>query len=350
MGKVCLIALLFCLCSCRVRTDQVEKTSVDLMGERVELGDDCSFFNIHYASDSLIVVSTFSLDYKLTAYVKCAGEYKSYDFLHIGRGPGEILDASVRYKNDTLYVLSSSPFGLAGFIEIPLSSIEDASEWDYTFMEKSLFLGGDFDVCGKGEYVILGGEYGQSSILLKCSVNDNTLSPIYFWPEDNYSGPVVPKQSMYMRAASISYNKERLLYACGEGRYVSILDLSVNSFKEIPMYNEFPKYKESSDGLNPTRLSDSSIGVYSFATDSLIYLTPISSKLDGSEYYPDNYKGYPPYYNDVIDIYDWNGIYQYTYRLNVPFGNMFVNSSENKLYVLSMDMDTDMSAIYSFDL
>lgn len=156
---------------------------------------------------------------------------------------------------------------------------------------------------------------------------------------------------MYFRGSSLFSYNGKILFVSGEGKYASILDTEDRTAEEILLYPDYPEYEVSPDGLNPRRKYGCALGMYSFATERYIYLSPLKRKMDASgRYEPSDYKSYPPYYTDEIDVFDWDGGYVRTYRMDVPFCNYYVNEDEHVLYALTCDTDTMLSELHRYDM
>ena len=225
------------------------------------------------------------------------------------------------------------------------------TEWEYIDFSDidNLGIGNDFDLLTSSDYIVLGGEYGRESILARLSERNLTWSSVPFWPDDGYKGEALPKQMLYTRNSKVFSNGDKIFYASGEGRYFSILNISEDPVSESFIYDEYPSYSVGPDGLNPKRAPESKLGGIACATDSAIYIGLLNCLLSPAGYYvPDNYKGYPPYYIDVIEVYGWNGEYLCTYTLDTPFATFFV--SGRYLYTVTVDRDTMLSEIYRYDL
>ena len=209
-------------------------------------------------------------------------------------------------------------------------------------------IGNDFDLLTSSDYIVLGGEYGRESILARLSERSLTWSSVPFWPDDGYKGEALPKQMLYTRNSKVFSNGDKIFYASGEGRYFSILNISGDPVSESFIYDEYPSYSVGPDGLNPKRDPESKLGGIACATDSAIYIGLLNCLHTPAGYVPDNYKGYPPYYIDEIEVYGWNGEYLCTYTLDTPFATFFV--SGRYLYTVTVDRDTMLSEIYRYDL
>lgn len=65
---------------------------------------------------------------------------------------------------------------------------------------------------------------------------------------------------------------------------------------------------------------------------------------------PDDYKGYPPYFEDEIEVYDWDGKYLHSYVTDIPFDSFYVSDDDKFLYVVTQDNETLLSEVYRYNL
>lgn len=349
MKQIIAALILLLLSSCAMQHEDRSERFVSLNGEKLETDSEMSLLEIVYADDSLIVATLISPDCQLAA-IPIGGGSETRQFLHKGRGPLEVVYANIKAHNDSLFVLSHDPYGINGLIKIPVSGIRDMTEWEYIDFSDidNLGIGNDFDLLTSSDYIVLGGEYGKESILATLSEQSLSWSPVPLWPDDGYKGNALPKQMMYTRESKVFSNGDRIFYASGEGRYFSILNISEDPVSETFIYDEYPSYSAASDGLNPKRDPKSKLGGTVYATDSAIYIGLLTCLLSPAGYVPDDYKGFPPYYTDEIEVYDWDGRYLYTCTLDIPFSSFLV--SDGHLYTLTVNLDTMLSEIYRYDL
>ena len=344
------VIILLLLSSCSAPTRETAPTMA-LTGEQVGIGSEESLYELVYADDTMVVAHLFSGSHRLKMFDLDSLE-RSYEFLNVGRGPFEVTYSTVKSTRDTLYVLSHTPAGIEGIITIPLHRCDDISQWDYEDISEYGDIAGGGDIAAtQDKYIILGEKYGRSNILTAVTRGDGPeMHPLDFWPEDGYDGSVISKQVLYIGASKIFANRDKILYACSEGRYVSILDYSSGILQEHPVYGEYPEYEQDADGLNVRRSPKSKRGVYAYATDSLIYISPLECLIRDGKYSPKTYKGYPPYYNDRIEVYDWDGHLTCIYVLDKPFGNFYVSDDDASLYTLTVNKKSMYSEIYRYSL
>ena len=203
---------------------------------------------------------------------------------------------------------------------------------------------GEFDVLDGGSgYVFVGGRHGDRTIISTISRDGSDLESLGYWPGDSYTGSPLPKQNEYA-ASGILCNGDKLLFASSEGRYASIIDLAAGG-KETVLYGDYPEYSAASDGINARRSERSWRGVRAYANGSHIYVLPINAKIKDGNWAPSDYKGYPPDYNDLVDVFDWEGRYECSYRLDVPACDLYVAEDDTVIYALTVDNQSLTSRI-----
>ena len=77
---------------------------------------------------------------------------------------------------------------------------------------------------------------------------------------------------------------------------------------------------------------------------SYIYVT-YSNTVENKEY-----KGYPGYFKDRIDVYDWDGNIIQRYETDQPFYNFIVSNDDSCLYTLSHDNETKEPTLLYYKL
>ena len=62
------------------------------------------------------------------------------------------------------------------------------------------------------------------------------------------------------------------------------------------------------------------------------------------------YKGYPFYYTDFVDVFDWEGNQLERLQFDIPFGDFVVTEDGRTLYTISEDKETFEASIRRYDL
>jgi hypothetical protein len=279
---------------------------------------------------------------------------KQKKFLSKGIGPFEFLIPIFHYDKNKcqLTILERSRLSHAYKIDLNNSeNIYNPSSWEKINFDKitNFKLGDKFSYLSDTMILIAGGIYGTKQILSLININNQTVSSLNFWPDDGFEENIRVKQSVYVENARIFTNNERnkILYVSGDGVLVEILNIQDNEItSKKTIFDIFPTYTVLEDGINYKCKSDCRRGYAVNVTDKFIYLC------HGKEIRSDreNYKGYPYYYVDQISVYDWDGNPVKLYETDTPFSSLFVDETENVMYVISEDLDTDDMIIRKYEL
>ena len=348
------IIIVFYACSQTISSPKIQLSSLG----SIRLIDNY-IFELVYANDSILLASTLESP-QMMLKIPLDGDDDSHAkaFLNPGRGPTDA-SQTILYEvaYDTLHILSYSPAGIEKIIKIPLKQIDNVSAWkisDCSTALRGVQVSSGFTVSKAGDYYVVGDHLGVPNILSKIDASGRTYQPMDFWPKDSYpfnSNPIV-KQMVYMRGAKLFCNGTNLLYVCGDGQYAIIGNESDGHHfvPRIEVLNKMPKYAGASDGMSVRRDPKGEIGLYSYASYKDVLLSPILARIKGGKYVPNSYKGYPAYYSDVLVKYDWNGTECGSYTLDYPFCCLILDESGEKIYTLSLDIQTGDQVIEIYDM
>ena len=303
--------------------------------------------------DNMVIMKSFSKDSVAVIYQERADSLHYVKHIGIrGRGPYEFIDAIFSYDSDSLYILNESSSGnmlhLRAMGMADMGQIDNYKLWkEYKLDWMEGFMSGDSFVPLDGQkFLFLGDKWGEQNLISLVDLKNNELVPLNYWIEDDYDGPVIPKQSIYMINSSIIRNGNKILFACGEGRYLEILELHNGEITgRTPIYTITPKYEPDKDGLNYKIKYDNYRGMQVCTTDKYIYAF---LRVWTPERKP--YKGYPWYCFDEVEVYDWNGNFIKNYQTDIPFYDMIVSNDDKTLYTLTQDNDTKEAVIHKYTL
>lgn len=342
----CLLWLLFIVACSR---EGQEPSYVDIVPERLNIAEDLSIYQLVSVSDTSLIATSLSPGGFLFR-IPIDGVSVGVPFLKTGRGPYEVpAYCPVVCYDDTVHVLYSS-MGSFNSLRIPLSGMDDCSKWvvSESSSKDATVLGMSMTVMKSKGYLtsssILNDD-GDKSVLHLVSEDLSSVESIPFWPEDGYAGPVIPKKSMYLNS-KIRANGSKVLYVADEGKYAAILDIGKSPVSETLIYSDYPSYTATPDGFNWRRTPGSPLGCYAFATDNRIYLAASKAKFVDGEYQPKDIKGYPPYYVDEVDVFDWEGKYIHTLRSNIPFSGFWIDDNDSAMYFLTINLGSSVSEVY----
>ncbi len=333
------------------------KEIIKLEGKTLKVDEPLLIANFIALKDSMLYMNAFGTNKDtLIDLYKLDGNtlFKQKKFLKKGIGPFEfIIPISYYDKNKSqLTLLERSRLSYAYKIDLNNSeNVYNPSSWEKIGFDKitNFKLGDKFCYLSDSMILISGGIYGKKQILSIININDQTVFPLNFWPVDGFEENMLVKQSIYVENAKIFTNNKRnkILYVSGDGVLVEILDIHDHEIvSKKTIFNIFPTYVVLEDGLNAKYKSDCRRGYEVNVTDKFIYLCHGKENRSDTE----NYKGYPYYYVDQISVYDWDGNLVKLYETDIPFCSLFVDETENLMYVNSEDLDTEDMIIKKYEL
>jgi hypothetical protein len=200
----------------------------------------------------------------------------------------------------------------------------------------------------------IGGVYDIPAILTVINLENQETIPVQFWiNDDDTNDNIHVKQAVCMNEAEIYYNKklDKCLYICGSGRYMELFQMkNYSAVNRKVIENIFPKYEVEQDTYNYHYQRDFKYRGFKISvTDSYIY-TKREEYTSNRDFSLQSYKGYPFHYNDIIDVYDWDGNWIKYYQLDMPFCDLLVDPEKNVIYVTTIDLNTDKSLIRKYQI
>ncbi len=265
---------------------------------------------------------------------------KVTEILYKGRGPYEFLNPMMLVENDSLCIVDRDGRGVRKICHIPVDAIaspDNNARWRIEDLSwcGTMNVGSDFLLFDDRRILLSGDEYGRENVLTVIDASCQTKIPLAYWISDGYSGNVIPKQSIYTDNATLCRKGDKILYACGEGRYMELFRLTGNGITDRKtIYAQCPEYVDR-DGINYGVFADGNRGIKACATNKYIYAVLRGPLLPSRKY-----KGYPGYYYDEIEVYDWDGNFVRNYQTAQPFMTMSVTDDDSTLYTISVDLDT----------
>lgn len=352
-----LVLLSSCKNSTKNQNQEVEATP--LVGEVLQEDSlvEAGIF-VSLRDDTLILKSSNPAALLRAYTIKGDSLISSVGFLRRGNGPKEVdifrcwMDKCTK-KLTLLNINGTLTHGL----EIDLNSSKNCTSsdlWnrlDFNKIEKVRY-GDGFVRLPNGRILITGGGYDTPVTLSEIDVKNQSVVPIGFWPEDRFDGRNLVKQSIYIDNATLHRNmkSEQLLYVSGKGKYAFIFRLEKNTVtQKIMLFDAFPSYMTAEDGINSRLNADCEAGFRVTVTDSLIYMRPEEYEVVRGQM-PDNYKGYPYYYNDKVYVFDWNGKMVRKYMLDTPFFDFIIDEGNKRMYASTDDLETGGTIVKRYSL
>ena len=302
------------------------------------------------ATDSSVLVLNPS-DTLLLGIYSPSGHQK---FLRKGRGKYEVLNPSLSYcvHGHTMDFIDHAGFASsqpARMFSLDLSCPEDFSSWtvtDLSWIGRSRAVSHMVNIA-PGKYLAITGRYESGTLLTLLDIRERTYTPLdYRIPvkseTESLAGDLVFNTSSI--ALSCSGTPPRIAYACGEGKYLEILNWegeSVSSRRTV--FDVVPEFRAKEKG-NVEMLDKENRGLRiraSFSRLFILYEHPVEMA---------EYKGYPFYYTDFVDVFDWEGNQLERLLFDIPFGDFVVTEDGRTLYTISEDKETFEASIRRYDL
>lgn len=128
---------------------------------------------------------------------------------------------------------------------------------------------------------------------------------IEYWFSDEVDAPNNVQTLVYVPNATICSNEEKLMYACGEGRFLDVISFDgTNVIGHKTIYDILPDYTVSRSGLDYHLSPNSDRGMRVRTTNNRIYVLLSMFHFENGVLTPEAYKGYPRDYFDELEVYD----------------------------------------------
>ena len=267
-----------------------------------------------------------------------------------GRGPNEFIYANYCVGGDSLFVLDSSPMGFTALYGIPLreaGALSDYSCWKRYPCDgfPQMITAGYFARIGPGRFVVNAGEPGTRQIFTVLDFNDVSVTPLDFWPDDGNECGTEVKQMAYMNNMVFGLDGGRFVYGTRPGRYLAVM-MAVDDAVEVlcRLYDVFPRFFEKNHNIR--YLPDQHKGVKIKVSQNRLYVSVYPDRKAEEK----DYKGYPSYCFDEIEIYDWDGRFIKCIRTDRPYSTFCPSSDDRYLYTTSIDLETGEDMLLRYEL
>ncbi len=279
-------------------------------------------------------------------------------FLHKGRGPNEVLwfDFSYNPVAKEYMIMESNTSFPQFFLSIPSCdkmSIYDQEEWiHYPIEHRSDWSIGRFVQLSETKVLLACRKYGEEYIFAIMDISTQEITPVDFWPVDDFHGGNISKSFVYTSNAGlfVNYENHKVLYVCRWGKYAVLFDYRSGSLvKDTVMFDICPQYRQVSKA-GDYRFKDSNKNGFKVRTDDkYIYFLSFDYKVENGDMVSP-IEDYPFYYNDHLYVYNWNGEYIGKYKFDIPFYDFIVDAKTGWIYTCTNDLKTDDTEIYRYIL
>ncbi len=353
LKRFVLLLALFLACACNQgeRDNRRKNVTSSLVGKEMQVKDLWGFRIVAAYKDYLFLQENRGTS-QLNVYQISEDSLKLFKgLIDRGRGPREFYYANFSLSGDTLFVSNANPSGMQAIYGISLndmSKIDDRNTWkEYTFPDPMLFTYDNYAPCGEGKFIVAGGEAMSDQIISLADCISGKLRPLYFWPKDDTEASLLSKQMVYMSCELVSRG-DRICYAHSYARYMFIASVEGDSFEQKAMiYSNLPRYGVKPDG-NISYGPDGERGIVLASTQKYIFAQVGRTRQEVKK--SELYKGYPDWFYDEVEVYDWEGNFIANYQTDKPFSNFVVSSDNHYLYTITQDLETLERVVMRYEL
>ena len=272
-------------------------------------------------------------------------------FLRRGRGSFEAINPLHSFYTDGKELTVVDHSGISNPIKMlsfDLRSPNDLSTWKYKDLS---WLGSLRPVrsmikMSPDVYLVASGHYGSGTILSCLNVADSVLTPIDFQVKLRSKSDALVRELVLAPSSIIQSRNDscRFAYACGEGQYLELFELSGQSaVNRLLVLSKAPRFKETADH-SYSMVDREHRGVKVRAGGGRLYVF-YEQKVETAQY-----KGYPRYFNDYLEVFDWRGKRLERLLLDQPFSDYILTAEGDFLYTSTIDAETRKPLIMKYKL
>lgn len=357
MKQLIYCVMIFALCSGCVRKS-LSFRCIHLSGERLLMTDDEDIRWFYSFCERGLIVSKYDKKFELLSLPDSCGNMKSMSsFVNVGRGPYDvgILIPDVCVQKDSIYILDrgNGAMSLSKILTASINDLDVPTRWSRISLEwLGQYVGDNLIKMEDGTFLVWGGGIDEETLLSIVDIRDSTSISLDYWFDDNISCIPMVKRNWYGENADVSISGNKVLVSLSRGRYMEILTIADKKIvgRNI-IYNQLPSgYKVADDGVNYISPPSYLGGIRARSTDQHIYCCIKNDDIKNGRRVIQNYNGYPPYFLDKVEVYDWDGNFQCIYEMDVPFRSFIVSPDDNFIYTNTIDLVTGKQLIIRYDL
>ena len=335
--------VLHTLYSCGTKDNTIPETKLTISS--IYTGVDV--FSLVGASDSVIIGYSLYDTQLCRVYSIENEEIKEIgSFLRKGRAKNEVLTPIFSCRNDTVYVTEIGMKG-GGILRIPINDYDNENKWTTLDLTWADTVGEIHNIESLGnDRFLVATSYSQSNgflYLIDCSKKESI--DLQYTIEDGCDHEAFTKALIYSNNSGLLYKQREdlIAYTCGEGKYFEIASIKGGELTDRRVIHGYmPKYNTKRNGsiLSYELQEKEYRGIMSYGTENRIYLGYLNNRTRKD--------GYPKFYMDIIDVFDWEGNLLSRLRLEKPFACFVVTNEDHHLYSISTNQDSGETEIHGY--
>lgn len=287
--------------------------------------------------DSLIIVKEESNQYMYSVFRLPELEYMA-SFGEKGEGPKDLIfPERMRIINDTIFIYDRA------LCKLNLLYISPEGNVKYSYGYNNYRFAGLYNIIYLNDSLFVGFNYSNDT-RISIIDNDSLYMASVCYPQDDLQISNIQKSLVYQGSMLKHPYKNKFVFASLYGRVLEIFQLNGDN-KDMSIvasrYEMFPEC-EPCDATNRISANFTENNVTGFlavsSSEKYIYL------LYSGRTIKDKNKNF----SNTIEVYDWNGDYVKTIKLNKELSSFCISSDET--YVYGVSYDDKGGYLYSFNI
>ena len=230
-------------------------------------------------------------------------------------------------------------------LTIDLTSPYDSTKWE---VEDISWIGSarPFNSITKlsaNRFLVGSGRYGSGTLLSCLDIENKEFVPVDYQIATE-SQIFLPVQELALASFCIvgPYAKDgKYAYVCKEGSYLEIFELNNASVtNRLQVLDVKPRFKQNGNTYSMLDRKNRGLRVRATGRNLFVYYNhPVELR---------GYKGYPGYFNDYIDVFDWKGKRIKRLMFDRPFSDFILSDNGDIIYASTIDPKTGCPLIIKY--
>lgn len=268
------------------------------------------------------------------------------NFLTIGRGPNELKNPSFQYDfhKNRMYLYSHNNFEDKFFVVDlkDFNNVYNPESWEKKRLP-IIYTRGALGILNDTVFVNINCTKTANMFSLSYASNkDNYFQCLNFkYPGEHPDLSFQAQDHLFFGGLKQNYETLTFVYSCYSSPYMFIFDIINEQIENIRYISQvLPIYKATNNLSNPVAMADKSKNGFDMfqVTKNYIYVGYSNvtwGDLDKSV----PFKGYPSYYFDRINVFDWHGNFVKRLVLDQPIYYFTVSQDDSYIYASSIDLE-----------
>ncbi|MCL2737854.1 MAG: TolB-like 6-bladed beta-propeller domain-containing protein [Bacteroidales bacterium] len=324
--------LFLCSCSNNEQTDPMlilNHQTIDMSEHFIGIGGFLAF-----SQDNIVGIEYAPSMQPFFCLKQTESSQTLFHFGNKGRGPNEFLmPYSIQYLNN-------QTVGVWDMMSTTYYEFRIPNEHEGVAIDKAIKIQGRLSRIIKTSFnQYIGLSFDEGMFLLA----DSTGTPVntfFEYPyQDNSERQLAIRSSAYQGTLAANPSKNKFVYSSYQGEIIHFYEIEHNNIKPIAkIENEYPSYKEVSDGGVAYNANGKRGYIATYATDNFVYAI-FSGKTFLEQGITPNFEG------KILRIFDWNGVLVKEYALDIPCSYLCVSDDDSTMWAIATTPDLDITLV-----